>query len=102
MLVANFLTALIYLAFTSIMGESYPGIASWVWHLYGILSLANLVFVFYLFNWKRWPFYAFVGIAGVVFIINLVIGFGILDSILGLLGPVRLYFSMKSRWNLFE
>jgi len=102
MLIANFVTALTYLVLNKTISAGYPNIALWVWYIYGLLALANFVFLILLFRWKKWPFFAFCGITIVAFIMNLVIGLGIFAAISGLIGPIILYFSMKSRWNLFE
>ena len=51
--------------------------------------------------WKKWAFFAFCGIAGIAFVINLVIRGGF-SSILGLLGPIILYLIMRPKWDLFE
>ena len=103
MLIGNLFIALIYLLLSkTVVAPAYPNVALWVWYMYGLLTLENFVFVIFLFMWKKWPFFALCGMAMVAFILNLVIGLGILDSILGFLGPLILYLSMKSRWDLFE
>jgi hypothetical protein len=102
MLVMNFFVALIYLGFNELRVSTYPNIPLWTWYLYGLLTLANFVCVIFLFMWKKWPFFVLCGIALAAFVINLAIGSNVLMSLLGLGGPIILYLSMKSRWNLFE
>lgn len=102
MLILNFFVALSYLLFNKLMVLMYPKVSLGVWYVYGFAALANVVFVIFLFLWKKWPFYAFCGITLLAFIMNLAIGLGILSAILGLLGPIILYLSMKSRWKLFK
>ena len=102
MLIANFFTALTYLVLNKTIASIYPNVALWVWHIYGLVGLANFVFIILLFMWKKWPFYAFCGSTVIAFIMNLAIGLGIVSAILGLAGPIILYLSMKSRWDLFE
>ncbi len=102
MLIANFFTALSYFIFNSTIASTYPNIPVWMFYLYGVLSLANLTFVIFLFMWKRWAFYALCGSAVIAFIMNIVVGLGIATSIMGLAGPVILYLIMRSRWELFK
>ena len=102
MLIANFFTALTYLVLNKTIASLYPDVALWIWYVYGLVALANFVFVILLFMWKKWPFFALCGTTIIAFIMNLVIGLGIFATVFGLIGPVILYFSMKSRWNLFE
>ena len=98
MLIANLISAFSYLVLSSAIASAYPGI----FYIYGLLSLANLAFVIFLFMWKRWPFYAFCGVAIISFIMNLAIGLGIANSLLGLAGPTILYLVMRPKWVLFE
>ena len=102
MLIANFFIALTYLVLNKTIASFYPNVALWILYIYGLVALANFVFVILLFMWKKWPFFAFCGTTIIAFIMNLAIGLGIFAAISGLIGPVILYFSMKSRWNLFE
>ena len=102
MLVANFFTALIYLLLNKTIVSAYPNVAIWIWYIYGLVALANFILVIILFMWKKWPFFAFCGTTLIAFIMNLTIGLGIFATIFGLAGIIILYFSMKSRWNLFE
>jgi len=102
MLIANFFTALSYLLLNSTIASAYPNVASWIFYLYGILSLANFAFAIFLFMWKRWAFYALCGSAIIAIIMNLYIGLGIFAIIFGLAGPVILYSIMKSKWDSFE
>jgi len=101
MLISNFFAALMFLLLNKTIASVYPNVAMWVWYVYGSLSLAIFVFVILLFMWKKWPIFAFIGIEVIVFIMNLVIGLGIVVSVIGLAGPIILYLSMRSRWNLF-
>ena len=106
MLIVNFFTAVTYLLLTKTIAASYPNAPSWIWSIYGLLALANFVFVIFLFMWKKWPFFAFCGSAVAAFIMNLVISTGVLMVIMSfvglIMGPLILYLSMKSRWDMFE
>ncbi|MEA3429934.1 MAG: hypothetical protein U9R08_01540 [Nanoarchaeota archaeon] len=102
MLIGNTLAVLSYLLLNSTIASQYSNVPSWIFYIYGMLSLANLVFVIFLFKWKKWAFYAFCGSAIFAFIMNLFIGVGIFAAIVGLVGPVILYLVMKTQWDLFE
>lgn len=102
MLIANLYSALLYLILNKTLMSVYPHAPLVAWYIYGLLTLANFVFVIFLFMWKRWAFFACCGTTLIAFILNLVIGLGIFSAIFGLVGIVILYLSMKSRWDLFE
>lgn len=102
MFVFNGLTALLYLLGGGFIASVLPTIPMWAIYSFGIFSLLNFVFTIFLFIWKKWAFFAFCGSAGIIFIINLVIGIGIVSTLLGLIGPVILYLILRSKWNLFE
>ena len=102
MLIANAGTALTYLLWNSSIITTYPNVPSWIWYIYGLLGLANVVFTIFLFMWKKWSFFAFCGMAALTFILNLIVGLGIIPAIFGLAGPVILYLIIRSKWSLLE
>ena len=102
MLAANAGTALTYLLWNSSIIDMYPNVPPSIWYVYGILGLANVVFTVFLFMWKKWAFFAFCGMATLAFILNLIVGIGIIASIFGLAGPVILYLIIRSKWSLLE
>jgi hypothetical protein len=102
MLIFNGITVLVYLLGAGFMASILPTIPIWAFYVLGILAILNITFTIFLFKWKRWAFFAICGMAGIVFIINLLIGVNIFSSIFGLSGPIILYLIMRSRWNLFE
>ena len=102
MLIANAGTALTYLLWNSSIITTYPNVPSWIWYIYGLLGLANVVFAIFLFMWKKWAFFAFCGMAALAFILNLIVGLGIIPAIFGLAGPVILYLIIRSKWSLLE
>ena len=101
-LIANVGTALTYLLWNSSIIATYPNVPSWIWYIYGLLGLANVVFTVFLFMWKKWAFFAFCGMAALAFILNLIVGVGIIVAIFGLAGPVILYLIICSKWSLLE
>jgi len=102
MLLANAGTALTYLLDGGFITAFLPTIPSWAIYTLGIFALLNVVFTIFLFMWKKWAFFAFCGSAGIIFVINVVIGIGIVSTLLGLIGPVILYLILRSKWNLLE
>lgn len=102
MLITNAGAALTYLLWNSAIIAAFPNTPPWIFYIYGILALANVIFTVFLFMWKKWAFFAFCGIAGIAFILNLIIGLGIITSIFGLAGLVILYLILRSKWSLLE
>ena len=102
MLIVNAGTALAYLTWNSSIIAVYPNAPSWIWYIYGLLGLANVIFTVFLFMWKKWAFFALCGMAALTFILNLIIGLGIIYAIFGLAGPVILYLIIRSKWGLLE
>ena len=101
MLISNLFTAVSYFLLHKTITSVHPNFAG-LWYFYCIFALANIVFVILLFMWKKWPFFAFCGSSIVALVMNLVIGLHTITVMLGLLGPIILYLSMRSQWNLFE
>ena len=102
MLIANVFSAISYLFFNSLLSSAYPYAPSWIFHIYGLLSLINIILVSFLFKWKRWAFYVFCIVTLLALIMNIYIGIEIIASMLGIVGPIILYLIMKPKWNLFE
>ncbi len=92
MIIANSLTALTYLLAREFISQSLPvEIPATMMIALAILGIGNVVFSIMLFNWKRTGFWGFVATSLLAFIINLVIGLGIGQSLFGLIGIGVLY-----------
>lgn len=103
MVVANSLTALFYLFGTSALYTTYPSVPHAIYPLYALIGLINVGCAIALLQWKKWGFYAFCGSAVVAGVLNIIIfKMGIFGVISGFVGPIVLYFIMKSKWDLFE
>ncbi len=92
MVVINGIITLSYLAFSGVIADTLPNPNSQfiVWIIAG-LSLLNVIFAIMLLQWKKLGFYGFVITSLASFIINLSLGVGILQSLLGLFGIAALY-----------
>jgi len=101
MLIANTGTVITYLLGGEFITSVLPTIPSWSIYALTIFGLLNVLFTIFLFMWKKWAFFAFCGSAGIIFVINLIIGMGF-SSILGLGGPIILYLILRSKWKLLE
>ena len=64
---------------------------SWALVVMGIGAVFNLICAIALFKWKKWAFWGFVVSSIVAFFVNLLIGIGIGQSLLGLVGIALLY-----------
>jgi len=92
MIIANSLTAIIYLFANEIITDNLPGnVSTSLIVLSGIIGIANIVFSVMLFQWKKLGFFGFIltGIGSLI--INLSIGLGIRQSLFGLFGIAILY-----------
>ena len=102
LLISNLATAFILTFMSTGIASEFPDIAPWIFQIYGLLALANFLFVIFLFMWKRWAFFAYCAAAVIGFVLNLYIGIAPSQAVLGILGPLVLYLIMKSRWASFE
>jgi hypothetical protein len=102
MIIANSFSAIFYFFLKGFVSFLLPNIPSGIWYVYGLVSLANIIFAIFLFMWKKWAFFAFCGSAVLAFIMNLSMGVGILNALFGTLGVIILYLIMRPKWNLFE
>ena len=91
MIIANSAAALMYLFGSSSIKQSLPGMPSWALVVMGVFSVFNLVCAVAIFKWKKWGFWGFIASSIVVLFVNLSIGMGIGQSLLGLVGIALLY-----------
>jgi hypothetical protein len=92
MIVINSVTAILYLFAGDMVAKNLPGgIPTPMLILLAIVCICNVVFSTFLFLWKRWAFWGFAATSVVTFIINLSIGIGIVQSVMGLIGIAVLY-----------
>jgi len=92
MIVANSLSAGLYLFAKELITKSLPGeVSAPMIILLGILSIGNIVFSVMLFQWKKLGFWGFVVTTTGALIINLTIGLGVGQSLFGLAGIAILY-----------
>lgn len=109
MIVANSLIGLIYLLVPeSISKEMEVKIPIYILTILGLIAIANVVFSLALFKWKLWGFYGFIVSSLASFIINLLIGTEVVQSVMGLIGIAFLYGVLQikkdniSAWNFME
>jgi hypothetical protein len=63
----------------------------WAFPVSAVIGVMNVVFVVAIFRWKKWGFVGLVLTSILAFVLNLMFGFGIGRSLLGLMGPAILY-----------
>ena len=102
MIIANALSAIIYFFLTPAIIKAFPQVTNWMSYIYGVLALANIVFVIFLFKWKRWAFFAILGVSIAGFVLNIFSGISIIVNILGFIGPLLLYLVLKTKWEYFD
>ena len=91
MMIANSMSVLIYVLGGQAIKQAIPNSPGWLFPSLIVLSAFNLVCAIALFKWKKWGFWGFLGSSVAAFIINLSIGMGLVQSVLGLLGIAILY-----------
>ena len=102
MIIANSATTALYLLSPGIVNVISPD-ASMAWsYILGTGGVLNVVFALLVWNWKKVGVYAFLVMAILVFGINIYLGVPVVNSILGLLGPIILIFLVKPKWRKFN
>ena len=92
MIIANSLTAIIYLFARDMVTQNFPsGISNPMLILLAILGIFNVIFSVLLLKWKKVGFWGFIITSIGALIINLNIGLGIGQSLFGLVGLAVLY-----------
>ena len=92
MIIANSLSAGLYLFAKEMVTKSLPGdVSTPMIILLGILAIGNIIFSVMLFQWKKLGFWGFVVTGVGAIIINLIIGLGIGQSLFGLASIAILY-----------
>jgi hypothetical protein len=91
MIVANSVTALVYLLGSAAIRRSLPNAPGWAFPVLIVFSLFNLVCSIALFQWKKWGFWGFCGSSVVALVVNLSSGLGIVSILGGLIGLLLLY-----------
>jgi len=92
MIVANSLTAGLYLFAKEMVTKSLPGdVSTPLIILLGICAIGNIIFSVMLFQWKKLGFWGFVVTGVGAIIINISIGLGIGQSLFGLASVAILY-----------
>ena len=92
MIITNSLTAIIYLFASDLITNNLPGnVSTPMIILLGLVGIGNVVFSVFLFQWKKLGFWGFATTSVMALIINLSLGLGIGQSILGLVGIALLY-----------
>ncbi|MFT5544134.1 MAG: hypothetical protein ACI96N_003353 [Arenicella sp.] len=102
MFVVNPLTAFTYFTNPELVLQASPELTVGILYFLGVISIVNVAIAAGVWAWKKWAVYGFFGIAAIALGINLYIGIGIMPSLIGLIGPVIIYFTAKSRWEHFS
>src|SRR3954469_6209133 len=87
----NSFISLIYLFSGDEIIKNMPEVSTSMLVLLAFLSLSNVFFAVMLLRWKKMGFWGFVITSVATFILNLLVGAGVLQSVLGLTGVFILY-----------
>ena len=102
LLVGGIFSSIANLFFGNFAFQLDPTLPIWTYVIFGLLGVCNVIFLIFLFMWKRWAFYGFLASTVIVFIINLYVGVQFILALMGFIGVLILYLSMRSRWKLFD
>lgn len=91
-IVINLVVTVIYVfTFPIIKNAAYSPIPDWAIPIYILSGIFNIVFLVAIFSWKKWGFWGFLATSILLFFVNLLVGVGIIQSILGPLGVAILF-----------
>lgn len=109
MIIANSISAMAYLFMSETLSENLPDpIPDSMKYALILVGIANLILAIMLLQWKKWAFWGFAATGIITLFINLSIGLGIGQSLVGLLGVVILYAILqikkdeKTAWENLE
>jgi hypothetical protein len=101
MIVANSAIFITYFLLPKLILQRSPGYSLDELYLLGLASLANVVFAFLIWNWRRLGFWGVVVTSLLAFIINYRAISGP-AAFFGLIGPVILGLLMSPKWARFK
>ena len=108
-IIGNSVTALVYLFANELITQNLPiEIPNSMMIALAILGIGNVIFAIMLLKWKKTGFWGFIVTSILAMIINLIIGVGVFQSLLGLISIGLLYailqFKMAdvSAWDNLE
>lgn len=91
LIIANAFASLFYLFFSDEVTKETPDISTSMLLLLAFLGLSNVFFAAMLLRWKKMGFWGFVITSVAAFLLNLLIGLGVTQALLGLTGVFILY-----------
>lgn len=101
-LIANPITGLSYLLGGEMVRRGMPGMPEWALPVLGVLSFVQFAFILGIWRWKKWGVIGALALAPVTLILNFSIGVPPGTAILGMVGPLILFFLVKPRWPAFR
>jgi hypothetical protein len=79
----------------STIRQNIADLPNWALPVLAVLGIFNVVCAVALFQWKKWALWGFVASAVIAFAINLRIGLGVGQSVLGLVSIAVLYWVLQ-------
>lgn len=102
MLIANPITALVYVAGADMVKRGLPHAPDWAFPVLALLGVVNTVSAVGIWLWKKWGVYGVVGTAAVALVVNLIVGVPPMNAFFGLAGPGILIFLVRPLWRGFR
>lgn len=102
MFIVNPITAFTYFTKTEMIIELTPSLSVGILYFLGVIAMANVALAAGVWMWKKWAVFSFYAVGVIAFCTNSFIGIEIIPSLIGLIGPVIIYFTTKKRWEHFS
>lgn len=98
MLILNAVLALVYLFRGSAIAESVPGgVSQSLLMALRVLAVLNIIWAVLLLRWKRIGFWGFLVNTIAAFVVNLMMGLGLLSALPGLFGVIILFILLQMK-----
>lgn len=102
MIILNALSSVIYLLSGTILSDVLELSQGWLIPMMGILGVLNIVFASGILSWKRWGVYGLCTTGIIIFVLNLLSGISIVQSLLGFVGIIIMLILVRPIWSFLK
>ena len=102
MYIGNSFSAYTYFSKAELIAQQPPQTSITLIYILGTFTILNIILATAILFWKKWGVFGFYGVGVLGYIINVYIGMGVSQSIMGLIGPVLIYLLTKNKWSRFS
>jgi len=102
MSIANLFTGFVYFSNPQVIIEAYPSIPEGLVYAMGLLAAINFILAVAIWRWRKIGIWGFYASATLAFCINIYIGLGITNSLVGLIVVLIIYLTTRKKMHLFS